>query len=497
MFSNEDRSKGYFIEGTNTNCSTNPSSTDPNLPYDPDCEEISGEEGVYVVNSDKCVVLSSSYCGDSNYRAILVNDKINYNNEFIYCVPNHSDPDFLFGVGSMTSAAMLPFAVGLDSGNGCSNIRFYKEAWFEYDGYMHEFPVTTCEDAGVGKCEPIDEYYNADPPIRIYNPDYPAYDEQGLQFLAADSGDRDKVFNFTCSQFTQVVSSSGDNKAWTVRTSAAADPEFAFETPDFFSNNTTANLQKYGRQRVGVPYGAATFDANYDLLNSGPVYLQNQYYQKDNKEIFAGRPYGCTGESCQHVGYCSDNPNVMCVYYPPNSKGDSYRYINNKTCSDGGFGECKPLWTINQTGGGVYASNVLNQIFVQSYGGFTYQSGTYIPSGVGYTSYGGGGNPTITFRNLYFNEQAINEIDGTPSAGVYALKFNTFVNAEQQPLNMIYIDWGDDNQQAITGADHHPDANNPHVFYHYYDSSPVGKTVTIRAWDNWGKNVTITRTISN
>ena len=90
-----------------------------------------------------------------------------------------------------------------------------------------------------------------------------------------------------------------------------------------------------------------------------------------------------------------------------------------------------------------------------------------------------------------------NEIDGTPSAGVYALKFNTFVNAEQQPLNMIYIDWGDDNQQAITGADHHPDANNPHVFYHYYDSSPVGKTVTIRAWDNWGKNVTITRTISN
>ncbi|MDD4444056.1 MAG: hypothetical protein PHP81_03220, partial [Patescibacteria group bacterium] len=99
--------------------------------------------------------------------------------------------------------------------------------------------------------------------------------------------------------------------------------------------------------------------------------------------------------------------------------------------------------------------------------------------------------------NLYYNEQAIDDISGNKPAGVYALKFNSLVNAEQQPLNMIYIDWGDTNTQAITGVDHHPDSGNPHVFYHYYSSSPVGKTITIKIWDNWGKTQTITRTITN
>jgi hypothetical protein len=219
---------------------------------------------------------------------------------------------------------LLPHGVPVQDGNerveGCNSVIYYEAAWMKYDGKMIQQPTGKCLD---GHCEPIDEYTNADPPLRIYNKDYPPYDEQALQFIAANVNDRDKVFNFTCSHLTQLVSTSGENQAWAVRTGITADPAHAFITPPFFRNNTTANLQFYGRQRNGIPYGAATFPFDYDLLNSGPLYLQNQYYQKDNKSIFAGRPYGCTGESCNYVGYCSENPNVICAYYPPSQQSNT------------------------------------------------------------------------------------------------------------------------------------------------------------------------------
>lgn len=485
VYSNEDRSAGYFVRGTNNTCSTNPSSTDPYLPYNPNCEEIAGNQGVVRVNRDMCTEVSNiTYCGSADYRAILVNDKIHYNNEFIYCVPNENSPNFLFGVGGKTSASLLPFAVGLDDGNGCDRYTFYNEAWFEYHSYMHQHPVVRCEDAGAGKCEPINEYENADPPIRIYNPDYPAFDEQGLKFIAADKGDRDKVFNFTCSEFTQMVSSSGDNKAWVTRVSSAVDPRFNYETPTFFSNSTSANLNKYGRQRMGIPYGAATFDASYDLLNSGPVYLQNQYYQKDDNKVFAGRPYGCSGESCANVGYCSNNPNVLCVHDPSGSLGN---YINAKSCSDGGFGVCTSLWTANQEGRGVYAKNVLGNIFKQSYGTFTFRDGNYVPgTGDGILNTTATKAPGISNAKLIRGIREYRELSSTERvSGVYALQFNTTIDPDSQPLNMIHIDWGDGDQQAITGTDHRPDVNNQHTFYHYYSKADLGKKIIIQVWDNW------------
>lgn len=539
VYTFRDTSKGYFMGGTWDNCPNN--WNDPNilenvcrycqgytlststvaacLALSPDfkdnnedgfldsctsCDRRAGWAGAIPMDNDFCGFLESAkcqeYCGDCNYyKALVINDKnenegANY--EKVFCVPNTDNAELLLvKVGGQTTARLL--SEGVPQVSSCDSTYFYREAWMEYKGTLAQVPISTCEMEGES-CEPIDEAANAEPPIRIYNPDYPAYDEQGLKLLSADSGDRDKVFNFTCSKFTQVVSTSGENKAWTVRVSPAADLNYAFETPDFFNDNSSSvYLNKYGRQRMGVPYGAATFDAGFDLLNSGPIYLQNQYYEKDNQEVFAGRPYGCSGKSCENVGYCSDNPNVICVYYPT-SEGS--HYINVKTCSDGGYGVCVPLWRPKSSFPlkyGVNAAGVLNQIFVQPYGGFTYSAGSYIPSEPGYSAYNGGSDPAVTYRNLYYNEQAITDISGNKPAGVYALKFNTLVSAEQQPLNMIYIDWGDDNTQAITGVDHHPDSSNPHVFYHYYSTSPIGKTITIKIWDNWGKTKTITKTITN
>ena len=585
------------------------------------------------VNSNMCSMslyqdfYAHNVCGSRDYyKALVVNvhEKKKSNYEYVYCVPNDNtahlpddDPNklFLFPVGTKKPVTFLKEVPG--DGSGCGSLSFYESAWMKYDGNMIQSSGPCTEK---DKCEYIDEYANADPPIRVYNIDYPAIDEQGLQFLAADSGDRDKVFNFSCSQFDQRVSTSGDNKAWVIRTGLAANPDYAFNTPPFFYENTTANLQLYGRQMSGIPYGAATFPWNFDLLNSGPIYLQNQYYQKDNNDIYAGRPYGCSGISCDKVGYCSENPNVFCVYYPgtgvsvenfastfcysdadckyisntaicnmgsagnnicsyrsdiiwppdndcsrinsvecestfgavcelgpgnmctvrsdilwppdndcsevENSQCSNYpdvcelksfnfgtcsvtntiiepegnerTYINIKTCSDGGFGVCKPLWTGNTPRPDnpsileVRAANVLEQIFRKSYGTFNYTMGSYVPGRPSLPSVFsppfGGSQPTISNARLYRlgSDTAITNFAVT-EPGVYELRFNIRVNPEQQPLKMIYIDWGDGSRQAFTGHDNRPDANSPHVFYHYYTSGK-SSPIIIRAWDNWEAN---------
>ncbi len=530
------------------------------------------------IEHDYCGISSSPmYCdticgGCDYYKALVLNDELNWKYEYIYCIPNDDSDNFLFPVGTEKKIKFLSH-IPEDDPN-CSFLSYYESAWMKYDGTM----IQATAPCNSSDCSYIDEYNNANPPIRIYNSDYPAIDEAGLQLLATDPSSVSSVFNFSCSEFDQRVSTSGDNKAWVVRTGLAANPAYSTTTPPFFVTNPVTNLQLYGRQRNGIPFGAATFPWNYDLLNSGPIFLQNQYYQRNNNSFFAGRPYGCTGSSCDKVGYCSENPNVFCVYsptedstinvtieecdsdadcqsvgigstcsmdmnkdicvakdgvdwdtplpnspFPPNNscsvlthdQCQSYpdyceliniiygtcsqsteptinksTYINIKTCSDGGFGVCRPLWKV--TNNKVEAASVLNEIFKKSYGTFKYSEGSYIPAAPSLPSYfntnTAGVAPVITNVNLYklgtttpVTTIALNEL------GVYELKFNIRVNPEQQPLKMIYIDWGDGKKQAFTGLDNKSDERSPHKFYHYYTTTK-SSAIMIRAWDNWDSN---------
>ena len=518
VYNTQDKDNSYYIDGIGSNilCEQD---TNSGI-YNPNCINVGGAGGAVSINRDWCGEMAASYaqtyCGDQvNYRAIHVNSKQSFNNEFIYCVPrdktnsNPLNPNFLFGVGSLTTAvASLPYATSLDTAvaqTNCAEIKFFKEAWVQADGFgtngtlFTTHPVIRCDDEAEGKCEEINEATNANPPIRIYDMNHPAVDEQGLQYLAADASNRDKVFNFTCNNFAQVVSGSGINKAWVVRTTA--DPRWATTTPYFFDAIATpGNLKLYGRQRNGVPFGAAVFPEDFDILNSGPVYLQNQYYLKDKQSVLGGRPYDCTGNACMNIGYCSDNPNVMCVFLPKdyhvvgdniptfslgNNDGD---YVNKKTCSDGGFGVCRPLWNSTNFVG----SDVLSSIFLQSYGSFKFDSGTYAPDSV---SWNKSGSPQ--FNRPEFNPKIISspklKLNGVDKemivdrSGVYSLEFNTLVDPEHQPLKMVYIEWGDGNKQAVTGQDHRPDAANPHVIYHYYDGNygNLGTKIKLKIWDNW------------
>ena len=72
--------------------------------------------------------------------------------------------------------------------------------------------------------------------------------------------------------------------------------------------------------------------------------------------------------------------------------------------------------------------------------------------------------------------------------GYYTLKFNSFVDAEQQPMKEIRIKWGDGNMDIISNQDNHP--STPHIISHNYGySSGVvakEKQIKIRMIDNWG-----------
>ena len=68
---------------------------------------------------------------------------------------------------------------------------------------------------------------------------------------------------------------------------------------------------------------------------------------------------------------------------------------------------------------------------------------------------------------------------------MFGLKFTTTIDPEQQPLKEITIDWGDGSIQTISGQDSHPSADNPHVFYHFYQKTG-DMTIKISIKDNWG-----------
>jgi hypothetical protein len=194
------------------------------------------------------------------------------------------------------------------------------------------------------------------------------------------------------------------------------------------------------------------------------------------------------------MGVCDIDPDIFNP--PPSVATSSLNYINVKSCSDGGFGVCQQLWTINKPKTAtsppqVIASNVLGHIFRQSYGNFKYENGSYIPSLEGGIEQSPptpelqpatSTPPGILSPRLY--RLGSETATSTVSAGIYVLKFNTNVSPEQQPLRMIYIDWGDGSRQAFTGQDNRQDANNPHAFYHYYSTRQTPE-ITIRAWDNW------------
>lgn len=377
-----------------------------------------------------------------------------------------------------------------------------------------------------------------DQPIRVYDYNVPPAGENDLKVL---SGSGDDVYRLTCNSFVQTVDGGGENYAWATRT--GINSLWATSTPNYFVdfnksfvryygdyyNGLMASQHKltgYGFNRANTPFGAATFSDDFSLSNSEPVKLRSQLSLKNGENIFAGRPYGCSnfrgekGAGCYSIGSCSLNPDVYCLV----GNGSSTDYVSKKTCSDGGFGNCIPLWTSylgfkNESFDNPIKSDfqqILRTLFLKTYSLYSFDGNFYSPATTGNFDIVEGIGPcsnnvrpkisdinTASSSFCYVQPTVSNVImktaDGSaaisqngltftvPQKGVYRLEFTSTIDSEQQPLKEIYIDWGDGSAQVIRGQDNKSDKNDPHVFYHYY-KKPLTATLNIRVSDNWNKS---------
>lgn len=402
----------------------------------------------------------------------------------------------------------------------------YQEGWVEYNGMLQK--ISACSG---DECSKINEETNAIPPVQVYNHNFPPADEDGLKYISGN--DEEKIFRLTCNNFIQTVDPSGANMAWSVR--VGMNSPHLNNTPPFFVDKNSENkyiyygsvadgnsygsehgISGYGRNRETTPFGAASWPDSLDLLNSEAIKLKNQFSAKNNENILAGRPYGCSnykptdqGGGCSNIGYCSLDPSVYCL----TGASGTTDYVSKKTCSDGGFGVCLPLWNnylgkrdLNNNGLSDYRT-ILQTLFLKSYNSYSLSGGSYVsgdlPDGKEINQcpnnkrpeavYGPAASSTAAYNSMCYVSPGIGNISLNNQAasakvstkGVYGLRFTTVIDPEQQPLKEIYIDWGDGFVQLFTGQESHPSASNPHVFYHYYKESPTGNII-IEIKDNWG-----------
>lgn len=294
------------------------------------------------------------------------------------------------------------------------------------------------------------------------------------------------------------------------------------DTPGAISEGGTSSgydFTAYGRNRELIPFGAATIPDNYDMFNSAAIKFRNQYSDRINQVAFAGRPYGCengSGDGCGHLGYCSLNPNVICVL--DTSTSSSTSLINQRSCGSAN-GTCVPMWkgdnvSSGQTNKSFYPEYILHNIFLKSFGGYQFNNslGRYVsaqgydtPSGdysAGMTSCSVSDAHSSTYDNNYskyfcavypkisnveVNGNKLNGDVSIPGGGmIAALSFNTKIDADQQPLSYILVDWGDGSLQNLVNIDSQPDASSPHRIYHYYKGDIASARIRIKVVDNWG-----------
>jgi len=499
-----------------------------------DCNNGNGE--------DSCAVISNECKGDFNYLKVLECDTNHSSNtgDWVreFCVPN---PEKLLvkKAAPVTGSNYCSKQTSVYSPSEHKSYDFVEgwgltdnQEWWGFNGLAY-WAVLRCEIDG--DCQILNEEKNADPAIRIYDYNHIPADEGGLKLPSGS--DTDSIFRLTCNNFIQTVDYNGDNVAWAVRT--GLNSAWPTSTPPYFVDQKAQNvfafygtatgsvhsLEKYGRNRQDVPFGSALWPDDYNLLNSGAIKLKNQFSVKNDEEVLAGRPFGCSnyngepGKGCGNIGFCSLDPSIYCLV----GHETSTNYIAKKTCSEGGFGTCLPLWSNylgksdnNANGGMADYKVILRNLFLKSYNSYSLDqnSGAYIP-GVAEinesanidtcnstrpeASYGNIASSTDSFCAIdprignrivvKYNNQII--ATGSPffvpKKGIYSLEFNTIVDPEQQPLKEIYIRWGlHDTEQLITGQDSRPSINNPHVFYHYYkETGDTRFKIEIR--DNWGR----------
>ncbi len=345
-----------------------------------------------------------------------------------------------------------------------------RNGWYKYN-----------DDLTVMEAYRNSELNDTDPIFKIYE---------------GESSDSLKDYKIKCNELTQVVTSVGENKAWASRTS----PSIGDETPSFLN----VNLNGYIYNREDPPFGSAIID---DFDFSKELCFKNIKTEEENN--FAGLPYGCKGDSCGYLGYCSGVPDFLCLTNL-SEEVDAFNQCEDK-------GGCKSFLSATDTQWDDLDDDFLKNIFLKSYQRKKYKNSSwnnmndfdYTLTGTVSSTISWCGtkeNSDENIRNvkdsfcyvypeiknitlkkgnevIELNQDNKYEMKGD---GIYSLYFNTIVDSEQTPLGDIVIEWGDGNIQTITDQDFHSDEEYPHIISHSYKdiSSEIG--IKIKISDNWG-----------
>ncbi|MDP3836510.1 MAG: hypothetical protein Q8Q67_00120 [bacterium] len=289
-------------------------------------------------------------------------------------------------------------------------------------------------------------------------------------------------------------------------------------TPGAIPATNSYSFSLFGRNRDLIPFGAATFPDNFNITASEPIKFRNQYSKKIDQTVFGGRPYGCSGVGCSNLGFCSLDPNIICVLDPTSSANKSL--VSRQSC--GTNGTCMPLWNASQIVNNINydAGNILKNVFLKNYAQYSYSTSTRSYSILtanpshyrldylnnittvntntscsdashltgndsNYSAYWCANWPKI--ENIRLNGNTIpSGGQSIPNPGIYTLTFNTKIDPEQQPMKELIIDWGDGSVQSIVNQNNRPNASEPHRVYHFYKGSNQLMDIRIKASDNWG-----------
>ena len=424
---------------------------------------------------------------------------------------------------------------GGSSGRNYINYEVNTAGWYRYNG----LPLLENNNINNAGDNPDATFYSQirekrpdqDPYIRVYDYNNKPTSEDSLKYLNTDTDAPEKTFYPTCNKFVEVVDSQGNGMPWVERLlknpTSTTTPDFFPSIGNIFGDYSYDLVDKiFGLGWKYSPLYGGTSLNGVDLAMSRAAiqFFTNNTDTTESNVPYSGRPYGCQDDgsgSCKYIGYCENDPNTTCLMV--NGNGSVGTCGNNGNCISYGYkAENTAKFNNNQ-------KNTFKNIFLKAIGGFSFDSdnGGYqssedtsyddsnLPSG-GYNikkcssarpkdnkDFGSTLDADTDFcaiypriRNVYLYRgngtgpalTPISEGKWSIGPGYYTLKFNSFIDAEQQPMKEMRIDWGDGNVDIISNQDNHP--STPHVISHNYNynvgTTDVSRQIGIKVTDNWG-----------
>lgn len=374
------------------------------------------------------------------------------------------------------------------------NPRHENDGWYLYDGNLVDYTSFDTEPIGYYLSEEnlgslaqffCQKYFNGS----WNTDDKTCYTQNRTKMLITKEIYRDQ-FGFVvttdnnevpssppiyCTKFARVVDNAGNNIFWSDRVKENSTYQMPCYIPGVGNSNCLFDQSSIPFASIAYPAGAGNNPESWDgiIADQSPD-QQPLLYEAAANGIHLGKIYSTDTNNQKHPRYLFAKSYGSYQWQFDTNKGgsgghdyfaDSGQYIAGgvtawdvptSTCS--GSNGTRP--TGNSTASYCYINPIISNIKVN-------------------------GRSVINNELIEFEEATLN----------LALAFNSKVDANQQPLKTINIDWGDDTSYDYTGNFlDRPNLDAPHLFTHRYtcaldaDNTCHINNIIITIKDNWSRS---------